>query len=83
VKFGDITADALDEWRAIPVTMLAQAALRRALDLEYEALTAAFWSGEPVPEADRLAHKRKEALWEDLFQSSIEDFIAAAEGKRE
>ena len=72
-----LTQDDLDEWRANPVTEAMKCALRRSLDRTREQMTAAYWAGRAVSEAERLALLREEALWDDLFQSSADDLNEA------
>lgn len=40
---------------------------------------AAYWAGNPWPEPDRLALLREEALADDMFDASIDDFKAMME----
>lgn len=69
-----LTEEALAEWRAHPVTMAVRDSLKWVLDRHREAATEAYWSGEPWPEAERLALLREQALWADLFEASADEF---------
>lgn len=69
-----MTPEALEEWRASPVTMEIRNSLRWVLDRKREAATNAYWDGRPWSEAERLALLREQGLWSDLFEASAEDF---------
>lgn len=69
-----MTHEALEEWRANPVTMEIRDSLRWVLARKRDAATEAYWQGQPWTEAERLALLREQALFGDLFEASAEDF---------
>ena len=73
MDLAKLSAEDLAEWRAHPVTALIQECLRLTLEAQAMACTAAYWAGNPWPEAERLSHLRAKAQWEDLFESDAAD----------
>ena len=74
-----LSDEALAEWRLHPVSQMVLSCLRAQLQAQRASATAAWWEGRPWPEADRLSVLRLEALVEDMFEASADDFKAAME----
>ena len=68
------------EWLESPVTQVRRAGLARALAAQRDQMLQAYWRGQPVAEADRLALRRVEEWAEDFFSASVEDFEATMRG---
>jgi len=75
-----LSDEALEEWRAHPVSVLVRQALLASLKEQREAASLAYWAGRPWPEQDRLALLRQESLVEDMFEASADDFKAMMDG---
>jgi hypothetical protein len=74
-----LTDDDLAAWRALPVSEFIKDALGQSLSLQIQACKDAAWAGPPWSEARRLALHKAFAIWEDMFESSAEDFIEIME----
>lgn len=72
-------SDELAEWRQHPVTTVVRQSIRHHLDQAKEAAISAYWAGQAWPEVERLSLIKQQALWEDLFEASAEDFRATME----
>lgn len=69
----------LEEWRQHPVSLFIKEALRESFRQQVGSAQQAYWAGNPWPEAERLALLRMQALSEDMFESSLDDLMAAME----
>ena len=71
-----LTQDDLEAWRAAPVGECIRKALQRSLAAQRQAAMEAYMAGRAWSEADRLALIRAEALLEDWWEASADDFKA-------
>jgi hypothetical protein len=69
-----MTEDALEEWREHPVTIEIMTALGNYLDARESSATAAYWSGTPVTEAERVSIRRQMDLWARIFKDGAQNF---------
>jgi hypothetical protein len=74
-----LTDEALEEWRAHPVSEAVKDALTRSITLQIAACKEAAWAGTPWPDAERLALHRVHTLFGDLFEADAADFAAIME----
>ena len=79
MDWRNLSQDDLEAWRAIPVAECIRAAITRSLQAQQDMAQAAYWAGRPWSEADRLALIRAQALFEDWFEASADDFKAMME----
>jgi hypothetical protein len=75
----NLTDEALEEWRAHPVSEAVKDALGRSITLQIAACKEAAWAGTPWSDAERLALHRARTLFDDIFEASADDFGAIME----
>ena len=69
----------LDQWRVNPMTLLVVKGMRAVNLRKHQAASAAYWAGNPWPEADRLAILQAEQWLDEMMTASAADFTAAME----
>ncbi len=70
----------LEEWQEHPATQGLRDWLVKITAMSKEQIGAAYMSGNPVDEGQRIGLLRQEAIIEDLFGSSLGDLMVAFEG---
>lgn len=79
MKWKTLSNEQLEEWREHPVTQALRLVLQGQLAAIRDQSLRAYWSGNPIPEADRQSIRRMEGFLEDLFETSSDEIEAAKE----
>lgn len=78
-KLEALDEDDLEAWKANGVTELLRQIIDQIFAVQKQLAMEAYWNGSPMPEADQKALRRSMMVFEDFFESSIDDLKIAME----
>ena len=71
--------DDLEAWKANGMTVLLKDVIERVFKVQKDIALQRYWEGDPMPEADQLALRRLMSVFEDFFESSLDDLMISME----